>query len=350
MKAEFSFEPGLTTPENDEKFEKIWAQFINKVQDDYRIDLDNQEMLRAHIAEHHGHVLNLMDIFWKSALDAVNWGSEILHEYLEEGPEDDARATLFTTLTGLGSRALLAFSEVSWLLRGGYPHGAFTRVRSLHELFIVAAILSEYGSPESEHPDLVNRYRRHHEVFANTTARDLIATDVPGITDTLNDGVLDKLDTRKKELIATYGKKFATTWGWAAPLFPNEFPSFIGLNRLVMPSLTAYYGIASEHVHASSAGLIDAGEPDEAGAMGFNGGPSTEDLGFPAILAATFLLAVVGAIVPVEIHDPKTGKKIDTGRRMLEVLARLHQEILNAWDKKPAESDSGDAESAEEGS
>lgn len=350
MKAKFSFESGLTAPEDDEKFDKIWEQFIKESQDDCRIESSNQEMLRGHITEYHGHALNLMDLFWKSGIEAVNWGSEILHKYLEDAPEDDAYATLFTALAGLSGRGLLAFSEVSWLLRGGYPHGAFTRVRSLHELFIVAAILSEYGLPESEHPDLVDRYLLHHEVFMNGAARDLIATDVPGITDTLNDDVLDVLDARRKELIATYGKKFSTTWGWAAPLFPNETPSFMGLNRLIMPSLNTYYRIASEHLHASSAGLMDAGEPDETGMMGFNGGPGTDDLSFPAILGSTFLLALVGTIVPVEIHIPERNKEIDTGRRMLEILAQLHKEILNAWDEEPVESDSGDAEAIKEDS
>lgn len=351
MKAEFSFEPGITTPEGDEQFEKFWQLFIEEAQAEKPVELAEREALRAHIAEQHGHAFNLMDLFWRNAMDAVNWGPEILHEHLEESPEDDAYAALFTTVTGLAARALLAFNEVTWLLRGGYPHGALTRVRSLHELFIVAAVLWEHGSPESEHPDLVDRYLLHHEVFINGAARDLIGTEIPGIVDTLNAEVLDVLDSRKKELIGTYGKVFSTTWGWAAPLFPKGTPSFMGLNKLIMPSLNSYYRIASEHLHASSAGLIDAGKPDETGVMGYNGGPTTDDLGFPAILGSTFLLALVGTIVPTEIHDPEADKNIVTGRHMLGILARLHREILDAWDEESAEdhSDVGmhDAESNE---
>gem|GEM_PF-1735951 len=95
----------------------------------------NEQRAEAHIAEQHGHALDLMDLLWRSAMEAVNWGSEILHEHLKDDPEDDAYAALFTTLTGLAARALLAFNEVSWLLRGGYPQGAFTRVRSPRALY-----------------------------------------------------------------------------------------------------------------------------------------------------------------------------------------------------------------------
>src|SRR5690625_7164196 len=41
---------------------------------------------------------------------------------------DVCSSDLFTTLTGLAARALLAFNEVSWLLRGGYPQGAFAEI------------------------------------------------------------------------------------------------------------------------------------------------------------------------------------------------------------------------------
>lgn len=337
MKVEFNFEPGRTTSEDDQQFEKIWEFFVEESRADRPTELADQEAVRSHIAEHHGHALDLMDGFWRHTMEVVNWGSEILHEHLEAGPEDDAWAALFTTLAGLNGRALLTFNEVTWLLRGGYPHGAFTRVRSLHELFVVAAVLWEHGSPESEHPDLVDRYILHHEVFINGAARDLINTEVPGIADTLNAEVLEVLDARKKELIDTYGKVFSTTWGWAAPLFPNGNPSFMGLNRLVVPSLNAYYRIASEHLHASSAGLADAGEQDETGVIRYTGGPTIDDLGFPAVLGSTLLFALVGTIVPTEIHDPKTDKNITTGRNMLGILARLYGEILEAWDGMPTE-------------
>lgn len=337
MKTEVSFEFGVTAPKGDEEFEKVWKRFIEETQFDHPIQQAEQETLRAHIAGYNGNALDLMDLFWRSATEAINWGSEILHEYLEDDPEDDAYAALFTTVTGLAARGLLAFNEVTWLLRGGYPQGAFTRVRSLHELYVVSMILCEYGSPESDHPDLVDRYLLHHEVFINGAARDLIGTEVPGIADTLNAEVLDVLDSRKKELIGTYGKVFSTTWGWAAPLFPKGTPSFMGLNRLVMPSLNVYYRIASEHLHASSAGLANAGESDGTGVMGYNGGPTIDGLAFPAILGSTFLLALVGTIVPTEIHDPEADKDIVTGRHMLGILARLHGEILDAWDGESTE-------------
>ena len=337
MNAEFSFEPGITPPEDDERFERFWAIFIEESQADRPSELAERETLRAHIAEQHGHALDLMDLLWRSAMEAVNWGSEILHEHLEDDPEDDAYAALFTTLTGLAARALLAFNEVSWLLRGGYPQGAFAGVRSLHELYIVTRVLWEYGSPESNCPDLVERYLLHQEVFLKGAARDLISTGIPGIDETINTEILDALDSRQRELIGKYGKVFSTSWGWAAPLFPKKTPSFMDLNKLVMPSLNAYYRIASEHLHASSAGLANAGKSDGMGTIGYNGGATIDGLAFPAIFGSTFLLSLVGTIVPIEIHNSETDKDIDTGRHMLGVLARLHREILDAWNGESTE-------------
>ena len=337
MNAEFSFEPGITPPEDDERFERFWAIFIEESQADRPSELAERETLRAHIAEQHGHALDLMDLLWRSAMEAVNWGSEILHEHLEDDPEDDAYAALFTTLTGLAARALLAFNEVSWLLRGGYPQGAFAGVRSLHELYIVTRVLWEYGSPESNCPDLVERYLLHQEVFLKGAARDLISTGIPGIDETINTEILDALDSRQRELIGKYGKVFSTSWGWAAPLFPKKTPSFMDLNKLVMPSLNAYYRIASEQLHASSAGLANAGKSDGMGTIGYNGGATIDGLAFPAIFGSTFLLSLVGTIVPIEIHNSETDKDIDTGRHMLGVLARLHREILDAWNGESTE-------------
>lgn len=331
MKAEFIFEPGMVTPEDAQQFEKFWKIFIEESRAEKPIELADLEAIRFHIAEQYDYALNLMDLFWKNAMNAVNWGSEAFHEHLEESPEGEAYFALFSTVTDLTARALLAFNEVTWLLRGGYPQGALTRVRSLHEFFVVAAILSECGSPGSEHPDLVNRYLIHHEVFASGTARDLIGTKISGLEDTLSPELLALMSSRREELISKYGKEFSKTWGWASPLFPKRNPSFMGLNKLIMPSLNAYYQMASEHLHASSSGLIDARKPDATGKIEHNGGPDTDGLGFPAVLGSTFLLALVSVSVPTEVRFPDVGKNIDTGRHMLKILGRLYTEILDAW-------------------
>lgn len=189
----------------------------------------------------------------------------------------------------------------------------------------------------SNYPDLVERYLLHQEVFLKGAARDLISTGTPGIDETINTEILDALDSRQRELIGTYGKVFSTSWGWAAPLFPKKTPSFMDLNKLVMPSLNAYYRIASEHLHASSAGLANAGKLDGMGTIGYNGGATIDGLAFPAIFGSTFLLSLVGTIVPIEIHNSETDKDIDTGRHMLGVLARLHREILDAWNGESTE-------------
>lgn len=47
------------------------------------IELAKQEAIRTHIAEQYGYALSLMNLFWRSSMDAVNWGSETLSEHCE---------------------------------------------------------------------------------------------------------------------------------------------------------------------------------------------------------------------------------------------------------------------------
>lgn len=327
MDAEFEFEIGTTPPVDDPQFEKFWTAFCEEAASNRAEKSTERVSFRDEIFTAHKAAFEAMELLHETASEAINWASETLHDALEDNTEDDAFAEYINVLVGLSGRAILAFDEVAWLLRGGYPRGAMTRVRSLQELFVVAATLALHGSADGDHPDLVERYLAHHEVFTRKIADDLLATENEGIGSTLNDEVLQTLAQKKKALVAKYGKQFSQSWGWAAPLFPDSNPSFTELNKLILPTFNAFYGIASAEVHASSQGLIEAAREAENGDRYFLAGPQKDGLEVPAILGSGFLIGILGAIVPNSIESPDGNVSNKDGYYFMSALVRIQEQI-----------------------
>lgn len=213
------------------------------------------------------------------------------------------------------------------MLRGGYLSGAWARVRSLQELFVVAATLGLYGSSGSCHPELVERYLNHHEVFTRTVAEGLLATENDGLEETLNSEVLRALACKRESLIERYGKKFSGPWGWAAPLFPHSTPTFTALNKLILPSFNVFYGISSGHLHASSQELAEATREAESGERYFLAGPQKDALGVVAALGSGFLVGLLGTIIPTSVKLPDTPELNRDGYFFLSALARIQEQV-----------------------
>lgn len=325
---EAEFEIGAIPPINDADFECFWERFLQESKEAAGSRSATRDHPRKAILDGYGECFATMDLLHESAREAINWASATVHESLSDSSDDDAFADYINVVVGLGGRALLAFDEVTWLLRGGYPHGAMTRMRTIHEVFVVAATLGLHGYPEGDHPELVERYQRHHEVFTATVAEDLIAAGGAQMEETLNEDVLGALERKRQDLIGVYGKKFGSAWGWAAPLFPaSKNPSFTALSKLIPPDFNAFYGIASSQLHASSQGLIEAERLTESGEKHYFAGAQADGLAVPAILGSGFLVGILGAIVPTSITAPDSADLNTDGRYFLGALARLQEQI-----------------------
>lgn len=330
MDVDFRFEMGAAPPENDVRFEEFWTSYSQEMVSKRPAKSVKHKAFRDSIFEANQAGFEAMELLHETAAEAINWASETVHNTLEGTPEDDAFAEYINVQVGISARALLAFDEVAWLLRGGYPRGAWTRVRSIQEQFVVAVTLGLYGSPGAEHPELVERYLNHHRVFAPSIANELVATESEGIDRTLNSEVLENLNRRRQELLEAYGKGFERPWGWAAPLFQGKArPSFLGLNNLILPTSTAFYGIASTHVHASSQGFVEAGRETENGERSFLAGPQKDGLAVPAALASIFLVTTLGAVIPASIRYPDDTEANTDGHFMLGALLRIHEQIVD---------------------
>lgn len=321
----FTFGPPEEPEIDSEQLDAFFARLDADVRSALEQNLDDRDGFQDRLYRDYGRGLDAMDLLYFSAVEASNWAKDAVHEALEHDDDRESFDHYYGVLRGLAARALTSYAETTWLLRGGYPQAALTRVRFLHELFVTAQLLAEYGRPDGEHPELVDRYLEHHEVFIRATADDLIATGALDPTKFFDQEVLDTLERRRAQLLARYGKSFAGMWGWAAPLFPGENRiSMRMIGSRVLPELHYFYSMTSAHVHAGSEGwhetIVERGEEQI-----LTSGAKNLGLTLPAELATSFLLQLVGVVVPTRIETE--GAAIDTGGFFQAALARMGASI-----------------------
>lgn len=159
-----------------EQLDAFFARLDADARNALERNLDDRDGFQDRLYRDFGRGLNAMDPLYFSAVEASNWAKDAVHAALKDDDDREAFDHYYGVVRGLVARALASYAETTWLLRGGYPQAALTRVRFLHELFVTAELLAQYGRPDGEHPELVDRYLEHHEVFIRATADDLIAT------------------------------------------------------------------------------------------------------------------------------------------------------------------------------
>lgn len=289
-----------------------------------RRNLDDRDDFQDRLYRDYGRGLDGMDLLYFSALEAADWAKNVVHAQDEEDEQEECEE-YYAVIRGLTARAISAYAEVAWLLRGGFPHGSLTRVRFLHELFVTAGVLAEYGSPGGSHPELIERYLEHRDVFTPAIADDLVATGALDSTEYFEKDVLDALERRRAELLTRYGKSFAAMWGWAAPLFPGESRVTMRMmGSLVAPEGHYFYGMTSAHVHAGSEGWHETVVIREH-ETSLASGATNLGLALPSALATAFLLEIIQMAVPSRVERDDMVE--ETGAYFLVALARMSGSI-----------------------
>lgn len=271
----------------------------------------------AHVAsfrESRGRQLDSFLLLLAVAGDAVDWTVGHINGSLGDDDEDKQFALYYETLFVLSRRALTTATEIYELLTNDLIAGAKGRLRTLEEIFLVAAILAVHGQPDGDHPDLVQRYREHHKVFARSLAEEMLASGNLGQGHALDEETLRGLETQRDRLVAAYGKEYKTLWGWAACLLPPRTKLTFGkLSELVEINLASSNSLGSRHVHASSEGWHEAVEQDSG--FSFN---------YVATLTSGYLYMTLEAVIPIK-SQPEHGDPDTTGS---DWLATLHMLVL----------------------
>ncbi|WP_332852676.1 DUF5677 domain-containing protein [Duganella sp. S19_KUP01_CR8] len=188
---------------------------------------------------------------WRRPFDALETMVAIAEEVGEacdiEGrelaeTESDYR---FIALCQLFPRAILVTREIIHLLKGGFPDAALSRWRSLHELTVTAMFISENDGT------IALRYLASFDFQAKRAARQYNLHATRANLEPFGEEDLADLDARCAAAIAVIGGEIKGDWGWAAPAFTKESPTFADIEKAVqMDHWRPRYKWASQHVHS----------------------------------------------------------------------------------------------------
>lgn len=258
---------------------------------------------------------------WRSAFDQA----DMIYRSAEEMGDNFRRAFgseameqnnyKFDALSRIHGKALLVFSEAIQLLRGGFPDGALSRWRTLHELLVVAAVLSRSDN------EISLRYIAHF-VFEQLRAAKLYnkhaeaanLKPIPSVE-------IEAIEARKVEFQERFGSCMNSAYGWAHPLFLNQKKgwkaTFLDLEEMVgMDHWRPRYKWASQHTHAGSQNVMSLLGESESKELVILVGPSNSGFIDPFQMNALHLADITGLLLMLR---PNADTKIQSN--VLKMMA-----------------------------
>ncbi len=196
-------------------------------------------------------------------------------------------------LRSLHARACRVTLEVHALIGSGFPKGALARARTIHEISVVASVLSEFEDSVS---DLAKRFLDHERVLNHKDA--VLYQDRAERLgyEPFSDEQMASMKVARDEVTQAHGTDFASDCGWARPLF-NHRPKFSDLEELVEQSnMRGHYRWMSREVHSDARGLR-LNHMQRDGALVFLAGRTNLGLTDPASCALRSLNIVTLALI-----------------------------------------------------
>jgi hypothetical protein len=229
-----------------DKLAKLYLSSVSRR--DYegmRLRRGDMERFRKNLRTRWGRAFESYERFLAVATDA----GSAANTYLRSGKAGKPGA-LVEAMSRVHARACHVAGEVLALLESGYADGAHARWRTLHELAVVAAVLSEHDD------DLAERYL-HHEVVESHKAAVQFNEHAGDLGEKpLSKREMQELASQERALRERYGADYAKRYGWAAKVLNNSNPNFDQLERAAsVKHLRPYYKLASYNAHATPKGI-----------------------------------------------------------------------------------------------
>ena len=162
-------------------------------------------------------------------------------------------------LIGIHARALRTATAIIVLLENGLADDAYARWRTLYELSVIAAFLSEHGEKAAE------RYLAHEFVVLKKRLDNELSWNGKKIPIKQQREIVRDYDLA----ITTYGKSFQNDYGWAASFIDNDNPRFVNIEKSVKGKMIAPpYKESSQQVHGGRGGLLGLSSSDDLTAIG----------------------------------------------------------------------------------
>jgi hypothetical protein len=174
---------------------------------------------------------------------AREWGQWIYTRHTAKKTTN--KILLKDILIRLHVRACQVTDEIICLLENGLADGAMARWRTLHEIGVVAAVLSQHGE------DMAERYLAH-QAFESKRAMNKYLNCYAALGyKPLPKREVSKITKAYDAAIAKYGKDFAADYGWAAVHLKRKRVTFADLETEAgRAEMRSHYQMGNDNVHA----------------------------------------------------------------------------------------------------
>lgn len=153
-------------------------------------------------------------------------------------------------LSRLHARTCQVTAEIIHLIEGGFADAATARWRTLHEIGVVATLLSDRDEA------LAERYLLHENVELKRSLEQYEAVHLALGYKPPSKAERSKIDDAFARVVDRFGKPFAGEYGWAAEALGLKRPTFADLEKAAgRANLRGHYKMASHPVHAGVRGL-----------------------------------------------------------------------------------------------
>lgn len=193
-----------------------------------------------------GQGLNLLRMLLTISLEI---GSENLKRHNRS--KRRKKSHLSEVLIRLHARACQVAAEILVLMEAGFADGAMARWRTLHEIGVVAAFISQFGEESAE------RYFAHQAVEAKAGMDEYARSSTNLGFQPIDSRTARRISNDYDKVVAKYGKEFASPYGWAAKDLNKRKPIFPDIETVVGQALMrSHYKFASYNVHAGPQGIF----------------------------------------------------------------------------------------------
>lgn len=201
---------------------------------------------------------------WKGGLDLLKMFIVMSEEFgetinnRERQRAFDAKDHKFEATVMLHARAVRVANEILVLLREGYPDGALSRWRTLHEIAVVATFLS------NEDEQISYRFLAHRGIAAYKALVQYEEYLPRSNMTPLEAGTLEAAKAQRDNLLQMHGPEFAEEMGWAYPILKKSRINLFDLEKHTgLDHWRPRFKWASDDIHAgpkpyfSSLGMVE---------------------------------------------------------------------------------------------
>jgi hypothetical protein len=272
---------------------------------------------------------------WKKPFDLLDLLLYICLEVASEFNSEHGRETFSKpsyvqeALARQQAKACLIFNEVIHLLKSGFPSGAHSHWRALHEIACVSYLISKHGK------EMAKRFLDYKAVESYFQAEAILEHEKKMDCKLLSESDFNAVEKEFDEMKKTYGYDFVRKANYPYGWVPSALLKTWSLKKIEksvgLDLLRPYYDLASYNVYGVAEGLIF-----KLGTMNRESqhavvpvGPSNYGLADPGKSAAISLGQVTACLLQTE----STVKSLI----IVEALRNLVDEICDSFCKIQAE-------------